>query len=394
MSQNILSGQGFDCNMSQNVLSCLQGVCPILKLLQNCINPPDCVPIQQGETEMATKINRSVMINGKKRWIHANSEQEYANKLIALLEKDEEPAAGKHNFTDYALNWFEVYCKPNVGTVTATTYQRQFDRYLFPAFGDKAIEDITTDDIQRLFNGMTGAKATKQKARQVLNMVLEDAVNDGLIVRNPLKSKSIRIRGTASKPTREYSVEQMQFLIRHIPNIQNPSDRAYLAMQALHPLRLEEVLGLKWEDIDIVNMVLHIRRAVTHPTRNKPEIKTPKTEASIRDIGLSAIAVNYLVPGPKEEFVFGGKTPLSYTQVRRMCQRIKADTGFDENITPIRFRTTILTDLYDLTKDIKQVQKEAGHTTSAMTLKHYVKGRSSVTEAASVIDRAYGGISD
>lgn len=56
------------------------------------------------------------------------------------------------------------------------------------------------------------------------------------------------------------------------------------------------------------------------------------------------------------EFVFGGKSPLSYTQVRRMCNRIKRDIGFDENITPIRFRTTVLTDLYDQTKDIKLAQ--------------------------------------
>lgn len=58
-----------------------------------------------------------------------------------------------------------------------------------------------------------------------------------------------------------------------------------------------------------------------------------------------------------------------------MCDRIKRDTGFTENITPIRFRTTVLTDLYDQTKDIKLAQAAAGHTTSAMTLRYYVKGR-------------------
>ena len=61
--------------------------------------------------------------------------------------------------------------------------------------------------------------------------------------------------------------------------------------------------------------------------------------------------------------MFGGKRPLSYTQVRKMCDRIKRNTGFTENITPIRFRTTVLTDLYDQTKDIKLAQAAAGHTT-------------------------------
>ena len=72
-----------------------------------------------------------------------------------------------------------------------------------------------------------------------------------------------------------------------------------------------------------------------------------------------------------------------------MCNRIKNDTEFSENITPIRFRTTVLTDLYDQTKDIKLAQAAAGHTTSAMTLKYYVKGRETSTQATSAVDRAY-----
>lgn len=185
------------------------------------------------------------------------------------------------------------------------------------------------------------------------------------------------------------SRNQMRFLVQHIGDIKNPQDRAYLAIQALHPLRLEEVLGLQVADIDPDNMAIHICRAVTHPTRNQPEIKDTKTQSSTRTIGLSALAVPYLPQAKAGEFVFGGKAPLSYTQVRRMCDRIKRDIGFDENITPIRFRTTVLTDLYDQTKDIKLAQAAAEHTTSAMTLRYYVKGRETISKAAAVVDQAY-----
>lgn len=168
------------------------------------------------------------------------------------------------------------------------------------------------------------------------------------------------------------------------------AETTYLALQALHPLRLEEVLGLKWEDVDREHMRLHICRAVTHPTRNMPEVKMPKTKASIRTIGLSRIALEFLGEGKPDEFVIGGEKPFSYTQVRRMCERIRRDTGFQDRITPIRFRTTVLTDIYDQTKDIKQAQAAAGHTTAAMTLKYYVKGRNGTHEAASAVERAYG----
>ena len=99
------------------------------------------------------------------------------------------------------------------------------------------MEDILPADIQRIFNGMDGAKETKIKAKNVLNMVLEQAVEDGLIPRNPLSSRSIRITGRASRPTEPYSVEQMRFLAQGIGRIEKAQDRAYMALQTLHPLR-------------------------------------------------------------------------------------------------------------------------------------------------------------
>lgn len=357
--------------------------------LDNC--KADCTPFQ-GEIEMA-KITRTVTINGVKHWIRASTEQEYADKLLKLVGPQSAPSAvpepSKHLFADYALTWFETYSKPNIEIATATTYKRQLTCHILPPFEGLAVEDITTDDVQRLFNGMTGAKTSKDKTKMVLNQILDAAVEDGIITKSPLRSKRIKITGKASQPTAPYTVEQMRFLVQHIGDIQDPMDRAYLAIQALHPLRLEEVLGLQGADIDPENGAIHICRAVTHPTRNQPEIKDTKTRSSARTIGLSALAVPYRPQTQAGEFVFGGKRPLSYTQVRKMCNRIKRDTGFSENITPIRFRTTVLTDLYDQTKDIKLAQAAAGHTTSAMTLRYYVKGRETISKAAAVVDRAY-----
>lgn len=259
--------------------------------LDNRIAQPDFLPSLEGDTEMATKskINQPVIINGEKRWITANTIQELADKIIKLTGDTQ---VGKHLFADYAWNWYNTYSKPNVSTATAITYERQLNLHLCPAFEGMAIEDITTDDVQRLFNGMTGAKATKDKARMVLSQIMDATVEDKLIAQNPVKSRRIKITGEASKATQPYSVEQMQYLVHHIADICNPSDRAFLALMVLHPLRLEEVLGLRHEDIDTEHMEIHICRAVTQPKRNQPEIKETKTEASARTIGLSTLALS------------------------------------------------------------------------------------------------------
>lgn len=356
--------------------------------LDNSTQELDCMPFQQGVEGMATKINRTVTIDGVKRWIHANTEQEYADKLAKLFCGEPQNRA-THLFSEYAWNWFETYSKPNVSTATEQLYKRLFMCHIMPAFEGLAVEDIRLDDIQRMFNGMDTSKETKYKVKRLLNQVLKSAVDDEFLVKNPLKSDRIKITGTESTTTAVYSVEQMQYLVQHIGDIKQPLDRTYMAIQALHPLRLEEVLGLKWSDIDMEQMALHVNRAVTHPTRNQPEVKDTKTRSSVRTIGLSQLAVSFLTPGKASEFVLGSNSPLSYTQVRCMCERIQKDTGFTEKITPKRFRTTVLTDLYDKTRDIKLVQAAAGHTTAEMTLKHYVKGRGNVVKSAAAIESVY-----
>ena len=339
------------------------------------------------------RIRRRVLINGEMVWVTGDTEQEYAENLMKVMMAKCEPVKvekPKHEFKAYALNWLNTYSKPNIETATAVTYERQLRLYLFPAFGGKNVEDINSQDIQEMFNSIQGAKETKQKVRMVLNMILEQAVEEELISRNPLQSKNIRIKGRKALDTEPYSVEQMQQLVTNLDKVSEPLDRAYLALQALHPMRLEEVLGLKYGDIDREKGWLYIRRSATHPTRNQAEVKETKTEASKRKIKLVKEIIGYLPEGKPNDFMFGGETPLSYSVLRRMLQRIQRDIGFEESISPRRFRTTVLTDIYDSTKDIKATQAAAGHATATMTLKHYVKGRVHNDESKSNISTLYG----
>ena len=323
---------------------------------------------------MATKINRTVVIDGQRRWIRANTEQEYAEKLLKLYAGESAvPAvpAEKHDFATYAMNWYDVYSRPNVATATATTYKRQLTKHIIPHFDGMAVEDITVDDVQRLFNGISGAKATKEKVKMVLNMVLSLAVEDGLLQKNPMQSKRLKITGAASQTTKPYTVDEMQYIVQNLGRVQSLSDRNWLALQSLH----------------------HVRRSATHPDRNQAEVKATKTAASMRDIALTRTALQYLTPGEPGEFICGGAWPFSYVQTRHMRKRIAKDIEFSGKITPSRFRPTVLTDIYDQTKDIKKAQAAAGHTTAAMTLKHYVNGRG-ITDGttATVIDGIYNAI--
>ena len=340
-------------------------------------------------SKVTYRIKRKITVEGKPRWITASTEQEYAEKIIQLFGYSQDEGEEKHIFGEYANNWFEIYSKPNISEVTAITYERQLKKYLLPSFGEKYIEDITTDDIQGMFNNIKSCKESKEKIKTVLNQIFKSAIDDRYIDRNPLSSNKLKITGEESKTTQPYTVEQMRYIEKHIGDVKKEQDRAFIALQALHPMRLEEVLGLKWSDVDLENRLIHINRAVTHPDRNQPSIKETKTAGSVRTIGLFKTAVRYLNPKADDEFILGGKEPLSYTMVRRMCGRIKKDMDFNDKITPIRFRPTVLTDIYEQTKDVLAVQKAAGHTSPTMTFKHYVSGRGTPNETTAAVEALY-----
>ena len=338
---------------------------------------------------MSKRIRRRVMVNGQQVWVTASTEQEYAERVARVLACEiPKYVSYKHDFKEYAEKWFVTFSKPNVEKVTAITYERQLNNHLIPSFAGKAIEEINASDVQAMFNSLSGARETKLKAKVVLNMIFTQAVEDALIPRNPLTSKSIRITGRSAKETRPYTITQMKYLATHLQDVRDPLDRLYLGLQAFHPFRLEEVLGLMYKDREGQDIL--IQRAVTHPDRNTAVVKDTKTDASRRKISLVPSVAAMIPNGCPDDFILGGDKPLSYQQVKRMLRRIKKDIGFEENISPRRFRTTVLTDIYEVTKDIKQAQAAAGHTTATMTLKHYVKGRTQPKNTAEPISMLYG----
>ena len=352
------------------------------------------VSVPETEDLMKYRIRRHVKLGEADVWIAANTEQEYADKLIRLAGFTHQSTRPRHIFSEYATRWLENFAKPNVELVTALTYERQLNTHINPIIGSMNVEDVSISDIQKIFNTMPKEtkQQTKNKTRIVLNQIFKMAKDESIILHNPMESSSLRIKGTVSEETKPYTVDQMRYLASHLNDISNPTDRAWLALSIMLPLRPEEVLGIRWRDIDEENLTVYICGTVTHPTRNEPHFKPQtKTASSTRQLTFPSDLLLYLPPkGGPEEFVIGGSDPLSYTQLRGTRKRIEAQTGFGETITPRRFRTTVATDISAMTHDLKLVQRVLGHSTPQMTLKHYDKGRSSAADASAAIAECYG----
>ena len=383
------------------VAQALETVLSRTKHLDNCIVNDAVLP--EKESNHMSRIKKHIRIGSELKWITADSEQEYAEKVAmafaqsGLLSSRTSKPVTAHPFRDYAQNWLDVYEKPHIAEVTAIGYQRILNKHIFPAIGGKTVETVTTDDIQSLYNGLKSKSLeTIAKVRNVLGMVMRRALDEDIIQRNPMDSDSLRVSGGKTKKTPAYPVEDMKYFVNHINDIESPRDKAWFALMLFHPLRLEECLGLKHADITRNDgaATMRISATVTHPTRNEPVFaEKTKTDKSRRTLEISPTALQYIYEGPPDTFVVYGSTPadpMSYTSLRRMCDRIARQIGYGGQITPRRFRTTVASDLYAATKDVKLVQDALGHSRfSQIALDHYIECRQSVGNTGRIIDSVY-----
>ena len=155
-----------------------------------------------------------------------------------------------------------------------------------------------------------------------------------------------------------------------------------------------EVLGLKWEDIDLNKGVIHIRRNVVHPKRNRPVVGDTKTKLSKRVLTISQIALPYIQEaerraGGRSDFVFGGREPLSYTQHRQMMNRISNQMNI-KGITGYTFRHTVITDIYETTHDANIASAVAGHSKTSITMNRYSHTRQdAIRKGIGALDKTY-----
>ena len=121
-----------------------------------------------------------------------------------------------------------------------------------------------------------------------LHKALKQAVNDGLVSRNVTEGvKPPQLRREEIRPL---SPEQVKVLLEAARG-----DRLQaLYVLAIHTgLRQGELLGLKWNDVDLEAGTLHVRRTLV-TAKGGPVLAAPKTRGSRRSVKLTGSATDAL----------------------------------------------------------------------------------------------------
>ncbi|MFC8594671.1 tyrosine-type recombinase/integrase [Streptomyces atroolivaceus] len=206
-----------------------------------------------------------------------------AEKQTEIRRGDwQDPDAGAVDFREYALLWVK---ERRLSQTTEELYRRLLRLHILPAFADLDLDQITAPRVrswrsERL--DATGAETTVAKSYRLLKAILETAVEDELIRRNPC-----RIRGAGKETAAERPVATID-QVDALADALGPRWRLMVYLGAYGPLRPEEQAELRRKDIDLDNLTVRVRQAAPELTTGRRAEGPTKSEAGKRLVVLPA----------------------------------------------------------------------------------------------------------
>lgn len=351
--------------------------------------------------------------DGRIEWRFTYNKQSYSGYASSVREAKEHMDNMRHAVkngeyskeTDLTLNawfakWMELYRVPTCKDSTVQFYNDTFKRYISPEFGNKKIKALTTEDIQRFINRMARdySKAIASAANFLLFDCLRQAAKLKKINANPMdntevpKFKKREKKGALSKKDEDLFLDYSQ----------GSSYYPIFRMATLTGMRIGEILGLTWDNVDFEAGKLYIRQTLCYTVTRGQYLDTPKSEASRRSFPMDEakpwgkkmqellkrrrIEQNkqrlkmgeYWRPVPgMENLVFTTKTgtPHSDSNIRTVMRGIikqMREEGHDiEDFTPHTLRHCFATRCIEANMNPKTLQVLLGHSTNQITMDEY-----------------------
>ena len=352
-------------------------------------------PSPEGDDDMTKRIKQQVQLNGTQHWITGQTIGDLLNSYLSLclsqgvvappIAVERQPVSSSPLFGAYLKNFNEIY-KSKQQSLTKTSREQIAKNHIIPKWGRSPIDSIKTSDLQLWFNDLESqgySHETLLKIKNNMNPALDAAVEDGYISRNPLRSTRLNIGGAETVHHKAIPSDKMKEIRIQISDIEDDRVRRMATLLCNTGMRLEEILGLKWEDIDFIDNWIYIQRAVVHPTRNMPEVKCPKSVSSKRRVPLTNTIKIQLGQKYSSGFVLHSddkdtrKCPLSYTEARRCVKKIKDLFGL-QGYSAHDFRDTCATEWREAGVPTDIIARLLGHTKSDITENRYVKYRDEI----------------
>lgn len=338
------------------------------------------------------KVTKAFTHDGKRYYIHADTEKEAIMKMANKLRDLEEGKVtinSSMTVKDWTNTCIESY-KTNLKPISLTNYKSKAKKWLIDEIGTLKIRDVKPLHCQAILNKMDGmATDTIRKVSQIMNFVFSKAVQNKLILENPAEHLTLPI---GTKSTRRAITLKERTHIMKVAE-KEPRYAYFLTMLfcGCRPSEAAELQGMDVQAIDGKN-ILHIRGT--------------KTQNADRYVPIPDELMRYL---PKKEpferlFVSWEGKPLTVQNRNHLWNHFWRDLNISmgckvyrnqimepypvaDDLVPYCLRHTYCTDLQKKGIDIRTAQYLMGHADIKMTANIYTHtDTETVLEVADVLN--------
>ena len=349
--------------------------------------------------------------NGKRRRKHylGSTRAEVHKKLIkALRDLDQgiAPPSDRLTVGAYLETWLEESAKPKVRPLTYESYSCLVRLHLIPGLGRIRLSKLSPQQVQRFLNQKReeGASARRvQMMHAVLRTALNQALRWGLVPRNV--ATLVDPPRAPREPVKPMSPEEAH---RFMEAAQGDPYEAVFAIGLGLGLRAGEVLGLRWQDLDLEQGQLTVRYALQRVKNQKLELVEPKSRTSTRTLVLPAFVIRTLrqqqlrqkqqerwggLKWQEKDFVFATSlgTPIDPDKVRRRFKQVLKTAGLRD----MRFhdlRHSCASFLLAQGVQPRTIMELLGHSQIGLTMNTYSHVMPSLlTDAAERMDALFEG---
>ena len=216
-------------------------------------------------------------------------------------------------FSEFTEIWKRDYGSKELAPSTYKRYCRMLETRLLPYFGHFYVNKIKPTDIMQFYDLLSkdtqlirkkdngGNKTLKPLSgktilehHRLLRAMLHKAVYWQVIVSNPAE----RVQPPkAKKPKRKYyDDDQCKILLENLEQLDEEQIKYKTAiiLTVFTGVRLGELMGLEWNDIDFRNGIVSINRSSQYLADKGVFTKVPKTESSIREVAIPDFVISLL----------------------------------------------------------------------------------------------------
>ncbi|MFD1900679.1 tyrosine-type recombinase/integrase [Enterococcus termitis] len=282
-------------------------------------------------------------------------------------------------YGDWVAYWINNTVKRTVKATTYSNYFRLLNKHILPSLGEYRLTQIKTARLQEFVDNLVVKKLATGSIRlifTIVNQSLNEAIKNEYLDQNPCKSVYL------PKPT-ETNVHSLsnreQKILEALAFRESNCSPTILALYS--GMRIGEISGLKWADIDFDKGLIRVHRTISriideHSTRNKTELisSSPKTAYSSRVIPLAKNLKEYLLEKRQiasSEYVIHCRGKLAEPRVinYRFKRMIKETEFADIHFHVLRH--TFATRCLEQGVDIASLSRILGHRSTKLTLDTY-----------------------